>query len=541
MANQKNVAVIQSILTLYERGWSRRRIAHELGINRETVARYLTRRPAAESPPQADPPQAGNPAIPTAGKHEGFGVDPTPPPTGVSPPPQPKPAIPTAGKSGRQSQCLPYAPWIAEQLDAGLTAQRIYQDLVGEHGFGGSYEAVKRFARRCRAVDPERFYRLECLPGEEAQVDFGSGPRLPDGSGGWHKSWIFRIVLSHSRKAYSEAVRRQDTETFLRCLENAFRYFGGVTATLVIDNLRAAVRKADWYEPELHPKILAFAGHYGTLFLPTRPRHPHHKGKVESSVKYVKNNALKGRSFTSLADVNRFLLEWESQVADQRIHGTTRQQVGTRFQQVERPALRALPAMPFPCFQEARRTVHRDSLVEVARAYYEVPEEYIGRELWVRWDAATVRVFNQRFEQIAVHARLAPGQFSAPQQQTSRGRLGRVELNRGYYQRQAEQLGRGCAVWAQQVVAQRGPLAIRVLQGLLSLTKQHTPQAVDAACARALSYGTLRLADLRRLLAQPDRQQDLALLETHPLIRDINDYGKFIAAHVQRCLEEIEP
>ena len=80
-----------------------------------------------------------------------------------------------------------------------------------------------------RAVEPQRFFRLESLPGEEAQVDFGSGPRLPDGNGHFHKSSIFRIVLSYSRKAYSEGVRHQDTETFIRCLENAFRYFGGVT------------------------------------------------------------------------------------------------------------------------------------------------------------------------------------------------------------------------------------------------------------------------------------------------------------------------
>ena len=124
-------------------------------------------------------------------------------------------------------------------------------------------------------------------PPGEAQVDFGSGPRVPDGQGRFHQTWIFRIVMSYSRKGYSESVHHQDTESFLRCLENAFRYFGGVPQTLVIDNLRAAVQRADWYEPELNPKMAEFARYYDTLVLPTRPYHPEHKAKVAYCTSYV--------------------------------------------------------------------------------------------------------------------------------------------------------------------------------------------------------------------------------------------------------------
>jgi transposase len=115
------------------------------------------------------------------------------------------------------------------------------------------------------------------------------------------KHTIFRIVLSYSRKAYSEAVWHQSSEAFIQCLENAFRHFGGVPKRLVTDNLKAVVAQADWYDPEIHPKLQSFAKHYGTVFLPTKPYMPRHKGKVESSVKYVKSNALKGRVFSSLA------------------------------------------------------------------------------------------------------------------------------------------------------------------------------------------------------------------------------------------------
>ena len=86
------------------------------------------------------------------------------------------------------------------------------------------------------------------------------------------RTHVLRIVLSHSRKSYSEAVRRQTTEDFIRCLENAFRHFGGAPKTLVVDNLKAAVIKADWFDPDLNPKIQAFCEHYGTVILPTKPR-----------------------------------------------------------------------------------------------------------------------------------------------------------------------------------------------------------------------------------------------------------------------------
>src|SRR5690606_22252386 len=122
--------------------------------------------------------------------------------------------------------------------------------------------------------------------------------------------------LSHSRKGYSEAVMRQDTETFLRCLENAFRHFGGVPAVLNVDNLKAAVIKADWYDPEINPKLAEFCRHYGVSVLPCRPATPQHKGKVERGVAYVRNNALKGRRFASLEAENLHLANWENQVAD---------------------------------------------------------------------------------------------------------------------------------------------------------------------------------------------------------------------------------
>lgn len=281
-----------------------------------------------------------------------------------------------------------------------------------EHDFAGKYHSVRRFVAKLNQSTPLPFRRIEVAAGEEAQVDFGTGAPIIDEHGRRRKTHVLRVVLSHSRKAYSEVVFRQTTENLIRCLENAFWHFGGVPKTLVPDNLKAAVLKADWYDPDLNPKLRSFCEHYGTVLLPTKPRTPRHKGKVERGVDYVQENALKGRTFSSLQEQNDYLLHWEATVADTRIHGTTRKQVARLFQENERTALMTLPLERFPCFSEAQRIVHRDGHVAVDRSYYSVPPEYLRCTLWVRWDSRLVRVFNDRMEIICTHATQPNGKFS---------------------------------------------------------------------------------------------------------------------------------
>ena len=513
MANLIKVAITHSIQTLYSRGWSKRRIARELGLDRETVARYI--RIGRE--------RKSNPAISTAGSPDSKPAIPAISTTGS---PDPKPAISTAGKPGRPSQCNPFRENIEQKIQAGLSAQRIYQDLVVENGYTGSYESVKRCVRGIREGHPERIYRMECLPGEEAQVDFGRGAPIVGENGHRSRPPFLRVTLSYSRKSYSECIPRQTTEGFIRCIENAFRSFCGVPRTLCIDNLKAAVTKADWYDPDLNPKIDEFARHYGTAVLPTRPYTPQHKGKVEGGVKYVKNNALKGREFVTMEAENAYLRHWEETVADLRIHGTTRTQVKKLFEEHEKRALLPLPPMLFPCFEEGQRTVHRDSYVEVARSYYEVPEEYIGRKVWVRWDSRLVHIYNQRFEKITVFARVPRGKFSSCL--GLGGRRGSVARNADYWLERTGLIGEQCGKWGMAVLLNRGPLAIRVLQGLVALTRRHSAKCIEEACALALSHGAYRLRDVRHLIKIPTEQDNFEFTQTHPLIRDMAEYGTVI-------------
>lgn len=112
-------------------------------------------------------------------------------------------------------------------------------------------------------------------------------------------------------------------------------------------------------------------------------------------MKYVKGSALQARQFKSLEEQNGHLAQWERTIADTRIHGTTKRQVKWLFEQAERSALAPIPKERFACFHEGRRKVNRDGHVEVAKANYSTPPEYLGRTVWLRWDARLVRIFNQ--------------------------------------------------------------------------------------------------------------------------------------------------
>jgi transposase len=507
MPNRLKMSKVSSILALREQGWSFTRIADELGIHRHTVARHVRE----------------NSKTPEA-------------PTGSVDSKSTQAPIGSARDRIGRSDCEPLREVIERKLDQGLHARRIFQDLVDEHGFEGSYWSVMRFVRRLGQSRELPFRRLECEPGEEAQVDFGSGAPVVTPEGRRRKTHVFRIVLSHSRKGYSEAVFRQTTENFIRCLENAFRHFRGATKTLVIDNLRAAVTKADWYEPELHPKLRAFCEHYGVVILPTRPYTPRHKGKVESGVKYVKRNALKGRHFSSLEKQNEFLQSWETSVADTRIHGTIKRQVGKFYEEVEREQLLPLPVERFPFFHEREHTVHRDGHVQVDGSYYSVPPEYFRRKVWVRWDSHMVRLFNQQMEEIRVHVKQATkGRFSTHPSDIAPEKIGGIERGTEWLLRRASAIGNHADRWAQEVIRSRGIEGIRAVIGLLSLTDHQPCQAIDKACEIAASYGAYQLKNVRQLIKRhAPKQEQLEFMQEHPIIRNIDVYGELVKTSLRK-------
>ena len=506
--NELKMDLQHSIRALTQQGWSQRKIARELGVDRETVARHRR---------SFDGVQASNPAIPPTGSASETGSE-----TSV-----PVPANPAILPAGRRSRCEELRAQIIAKLELGLSAQRIYQDLVSEHQFSGGYDSVKRFVAKLAAKSPLPFRRMECLPGEEAQVDYGQGAWIVE-AGRRRRPHILRVILSFSRKGYTEAFWAQTTENFVRGLENSFRHFGGVPNRLVIDNLRAAVNKADWFDPVLNPKIISFCEHYGCIVLPTKPAMPRHKGKVEAGVKYAQSNGLAGRVFSSLAEQNLHLADWEANTADTRIHGTVCEQVRQRFVQQEQRALRALPPSLFPVFQEAPRQVHRDGHVEVAKAFYSVPPEYVARSVWARWDSSFVRISNERREQIAIHSVHQPGRFSTLPAHIHAHKRAIVERGADYLLDRCRQLGPGVQLWAQAMYQNRGVEGMRVLQGLLHLADTHSPKDLNTACRQAVEQTCWRLREIKTLLEQPTDQTTMPFLQEHPLIRPLSAYQALV-------------
>lgn len=526
MSNHLSMARSEQIRALHIRGWSHRRIARELGVHRETVSRHIR---LAEA---AGPPGYSKPAKVITGSEGPVPSKPAKVITGSEGQDPPKPAkVITGTEEVRdRSKCAPYRGLILEWLEAGLSVRRIWQDLVAEQHFDGSYGSVNRMARRLRQATPLPFRRMECEPGAEAQIDFGPGAALEYPDGKVRRTHAFRIVLSHSRKAYSEICLRQTTDELIRCLENAFWSWGGVPKTLVVDNLKAAVKQADWYDPELNPKLQSFCKHYGTILLPTKPYMPRHKGKVESGVKYLSGNALRGRRFPTLEAANTYVTQWEARVADLRIHGTTKRQVRQLFEQAEKPALLPLPPERFPVFREQQRVVHRDAHVEVKKAYYSVPPEYLGRRVWVRWDERLVRIYNSRWAEIALHPRVPFGTYSTHRQHLCAKKISSVEYGAEEMLRRARRIGPETGRWAEAVLKDRAIQGLRVLVGLLALARKHSSQAMEQACGRAVRAGLLKLRNVREILKRLNapEQTEMEFMSEHPLIRSMTSYGTLV-------------
>ena len=229
MANVLKMEKKQTVLALLKLGWSYRRIERETGVRRETIARYD---PGRDSKPAKVAPGSGA---------------------------QKRPKRPP----GLRSLCEPFREQISRSLSRGLTAKRIWQDLVDEHGFEGAYNSVKRFTRGLKSESPRVFARVETPAGRDLQIDFGKGALTLTESGRYRRPNLFKAVLCYSRHSYEEVVWRQDVGTFVSCVENALRAFGGSVEVVRLDNLKSGITRACFVDPEVNAVFAALARHYG--------------------------------------------------------------------------------------------------------------------------------------------------------------------------------------------------------------------------------------------------------------------------------------
>jgi transposase len=472
--------------------------------------------------PNADVVTAAVPADATIGD----GADPTPakPAIGVTTDFGAAPVAEAAAPPSA-STCAVHRDAIELGLSRGRNAMAIWQDLVDTRGFTGGYQSVKRFVRKLLGgPSKEACAVIETAVGEEAQVDYGTGPMVRDPhSGKYRRMRLFVLTLGYSRKAVRLLVFQSSTQTWAELHEQAFRRLGGCTRVVVLDNLGEGVLKPDIYDPTLNPVYADMLRHYGVVAMPCRVADPDRKGKVESGVGHAQKTPLKGMRFESPQEAQAYLDHWEARWADTRIHGTTKRQVAAMFAE-ERPALLPLPVEPFRYYQYGERTVHLDGCVEVEAAYYGAPPGWIGRRVSVQWDVRHVRLLNPSNGQLLrEHLRTARGGHRIQDQDRPKHTpLGTQQLLcRADFA--GEQIGALC----RGMHREHGETAVRRIQGVLSLAKKYGVASVEDACAAALEVGSYEYRFVRRYLERQP-QLPLSLRQVDPLIRQLTEYRDLI-------------
>lgn len=561
MSNVLSEAKKQQVIALGRLGWPLRRIEQATGVRRETAGAYLKAAGIGVRPPRAwgrRPPakpangvttgsDAARPASTVnsnpnpnpenlshkgkakaetakpANEHEvttGFGVE-----LNASKAKDPKHTLST-------SFCEPFREAIELGLSRERNAMAIWQDLVSESGFSGGYQTVKRFVRKLRGNQPAQPRAvIVTAPGEEAQVDYGTGPMVRDPqTGKYRRTRLFVLTLGYSRKAVRLLSFRSSSRIWGELHEKAFRRLGGCTRVVVLDNLREGVLVPDIYDPTLNPLYRDVLTHYGSVALPCRIQDPDRKGKVESAVGHAKKTPLKGKRFESLEEAQAFLDQWETSCADTRIHGTTKRQVAAMFAE-EKPFLLSLPLEPFRYYQHGQRVVHLDGCVEVEAAYYGLPPGWIGRLVRVQWDELYVRILDPNNGLLLrEHVRQKRGWYRIKEEDHPKHRPLRVSQLLW----RAGRAGTHIGTLGNLIYNQLGEPGVRRVLGVLSLAKKFGTAAVDEACAAALEMGVHEYRFVRRYL---ERGPQLTLRQVDPLIRELVQYRDLINLRTQEPKE----
>lgn len=467
--------IIREILHRLRKKESLRAIAKELHLSRNTVKKY---RFIATHHGYLNPEKA----LPSLGE------------LGQAIPP---PAVPRH----KRSTVEPYAEFVKKLVEAEVEMKAIWQRLMEEHGYTGSYSSLRRFIQRVHPRLPEAVCRVETAPGEESQVDFGSAGLLWDAQTGKHRRvWVFVMTLCWSRHQYIEFVYDQRVETWLACHEHAFAWFGGVVQRVVLDNLKAGVLQSDLHDPVLCEAYRRFAQHYGFVISPNRPRTPQHKGKVESGVHYVKRNFLSGQVFTDLEAMNQRGHQWVLETAGQRQHGTTKEAPLKRFYRAEQKSLLPLPQNEFELLSVYQAKVQQDCHVHVDSRYYSVPYRLIGKTVAIYISRRMVEIYLGT-ELVATHPRLPEkGGRSTRIEHYPESKQAWIANTPERCRERAKAVGVYCTMVVDYLLNDSVQDRRRCVQSILRLGEQTGLARLEKACHRAIYYNDPSYRRIKKIL-----------------------------------------
>ncbi len=378
------------------------------------------------------------------------------------------------------------------------------EELLARQGCRVPYRTLHRFAvERCGFRVKTTTVRVaDGEPGVECQIDFAQMGFIVDPETGKKRrvhALIFTAVMS--RHMFVWLTYSQTLVAMIAGCEAAWGFFGGVFKVLIPDNLKAVVTAADAVNPRLSTGWLDYAQHVGFATDPARVRTPQDKPRVERAVQYVRGNFWAGETFTDLQDAQARVTAWCAERAGMRIHGTTAQRPSELFNELESLCLLTVSA-PYDVPTFTRVKVHRDFHVEVARALYSVPEQWIGQHLDARADSDLVKLYS-RGQLVKTHPRQRPGGRATD-------RLDLPEHKAGYAMRDLSALIAACAghgpnigIYAERLLDDPLPWTrMRSVYRLLGLVRRYGPGPVETACSRSLDLDVVSVTKIASMLAK---------------------------------------
>lgn len=386
-----------------------------------------------------------------------------------------------------------YKEEIIEYLSEGLTGVLIHQKLTRDYDLSVSYSCVKKYVRKLKGTDGV-YAPLFSPPGEEAQVDFGYIGYLYDNSVKKKvKCWIFCMVLSHSRYKYYEIVKTQDISIFLRCHINAFEFFKGVPRVIKIDNLKSGVLRANFYEPVIQQEYAAMLEYYGSSPFACKVRYPQEKGKVESGIKYVKNNFFKSIKERNLDKVKMMLRDWQDNICNKKIHGTTRKIPYNQFMEKEKEKLLPLLSQRYEIYEVSERLVNKYSHITYRYNYYSVPCKYVGNKVHIRSNGSILKIYNEKFEEIAVHpVSKSTGEFITNEAHNPK-------LTQSDYRKKSHEIGSSVLEFYERLKSEKPYHYHRIMQGIFNLLKTYDKEIINLACKRANNHDLMSYLSVKKI------------------------------------------
>ncbi len=387
-----------------------------------------------------------------------------------------------------------YDEFIKDCLSEGLSGVLIHSKLQSEKGLRVGYSTIRDYIRKFK-VSKEVYLPLVAQAGSEMQVDFGyAGYFNKDG----HriKVWVFVATLSYSRYAYYELVENQSVNTFIKCHINAFEFFGGVPKTVKIDNLKAGVLKANFYEPQIQKQYADMLSFYGCLPIVCAPYYPQEKGKVESGVKYVKGNFLKSLQEKDFYQAQKLLKDWTNNTCNTRIHGSTRKIPKEVFLTSEKKSLKAITSR-YELFDIQTRTVDKYSCIYYNYNHYSVPYRFVGKTLTIKTNGFLLSILDENFKEVALHT-IDKGKGNFITNQAHIPEFKKLKTKQELKDSFAA-IGSQALLFYENLANTNSKSSYRVALGILSLNKRYNQATLEAALKRANAYGIYSYLSVKRI------------------------------------------